>query len=208
RNNLRNLMERTIRDMMDSASNEEMTGKVYVVFESIADLQWISAGDGDSKRWMKHWRLVIQLGFDWFTLEYFQDSVFSLQGLVVVGPFDPEATNAPTKYHVGDLKVNMEELSRWIQQEFDSKEEYNVITNNCQDFVHNFLAEFEDSGRLLRSGYLARPTNRHQYVAESGEKLRQLAFDGFTHWRLTTYGRLIGVATHGIKSASESNIKP
>ncbi|KAG0063020.1 hypothetical protein BGZ90_002859, partial [Linnemannia elongata] len=119
-------MKKTIQGMVDNASKDETNGKVYIVYENIAGLQWMSPGDGEFMREIKHWRLVIQHGFDWFTLEYLQDSVFALQSLVVVAPFDPAAMNAPTKYHVGDLKgLSSERLLKWIQVEFNSKEEYN-----------------------------------------------------------------------------------
>ncbi|KAF9543182.1 hypothetical protein EC957_001244 [Mortierella hygrophila] len=208
RDDLRTKMRKAIQNMMNNASNDKMNGKVYIVYEIIPDLRWISIGEGESGRGLKHWRLVIQLGFDWLTLEYVQDSVFTFHGLVVVGPFDPEATSAAKLYHVGDLKgLNTEELFKWIQDEFYSKEEYNVFTNNCQHFVHNFVAEFEDSGRLSRTGHLEAPTNRRQLITERGRKMRRYAFDKFTYLHMKAFGHLVGAASRTIKSASESDHK-
>ena len=108
-------MEKNIQNMVGHASNDKTNGKVHIVYEHIPDLWWISQGDSESKRMFKHSRLAIQLGLDWFTLEYFHDSVFAFQDLVMVGPFDPEATSTPTLCRVGDLKgLSTEELFKWI----------------------------------------------------------------------------------------------
>lgn len=198
-------MGKTIQDMMDNATSDKTNGKVHIMYENVADLQWISQGDDDSMRGIKHWRLVIQLGFDYFTLEYLQDSVFTFQGLVVVGRFNPKATNNPRLYHVADLKeLDSKELFIWIQEEFSSKDQYNVITNNCHDFVHGFLAHFENSGRLSRTGHLAASTNRQQVGTGSDQKTKS---DCYNNLHLKAIGDLIVVTSTKLKSAPEPDSK-
>lgn len=198
-------MGKTIQDLVDNATSEKTNGKVHIAYENIADLRWISQGDDDSLRGIKHWRLVIQLGFDAFTLEYLQDSVFTFQGLVMVGPFNPDATNNPRLYHVGDLReLDSKELFGWIQKEFSSKEQYNVITNNCHDFVHSFLAKFEESGHLSRTGHLEASVNRQQLGTGKDQKIRS---DCYTNVHLKAIGELIVVASTSFKPATEPNPK-
>jgi hypothetical protein len=172
-------MDKTIQGMLDHASNHKMDGKVHVMYENVRNVQSLFGdGDGESWRHIKHWRLVIQLGFDCFTLEYFQGTVFTLQGIVVVGPFDLEAEHRETLYHVGDLKgLSTVQLYTWIQDEFHSKESYNVAWNNCQHFVHNFLTEFEDTGHLTRTSHLSRAFFRREVVWEGGKKIKRYAAD-------------------------------
>ncbi|KAK5809642.1 hypothetical protein F5H01DRAFT_47010 [Linnemannia elongata] len=208
RNIQRIQMRKTIQGMVDNASKDETNGKVYIVYENIAGLQWMSPGDGEFMREIKHWRLVIQHGFDWFTLEYLQDSVFALQSLVVVAPFDPAAMNAPTKYHVGDLKgLSSEKLLNWIQEEFNSKEEYNVLTNNCHDFVHNFLATFEEFGQLFRTGHLQASPNRRLLVTDGDKKITRHVSDCFNNPQLKTIGNMIVGASRSFNPGSESDAK-
>lgn len=174
----------TIRNMADNASNDKIDGKVFIMYERIRLLQSLPSdgdGDGDSNRWIEHRRLIIQLGFNCSTIEYFHDSVFTLQGLVVVGPFDLEATGSGTLYHAGDLMgMSTKVFYKWIQDEFRNKELYNVLTNNCQHFVCYFFSKFEELGYLTRTGHLKVCWLRAQVVTEGGRKIRKYTTDWLT----------------------------
>lgn len=191
-------MEKAIQGMVDNASKDEMDGKVFIVYKSVGDFDWLfGSGDGESWREFKHWRLVIQLGFDCFTLEYLENSIVSHEGVVVVGAFDLQAPNSLTLYHLGDLKaLSTEVLYNWIKEESRSRKPYNVIVNNCHQFVHRFLADF------VRPGYLTR-TN-HMEVSTVWRGVLQL---GPTYRQLLTFGEAIGTVNLIFKSTSTSSQK-
>lgn len=192
--------------MVDNSSDDRMDGKVYVVYERIGALQWLLPGEsaGEDMRWCKHWRLVIQLGFDWFTLEFVENSLLSLQGVVMAGSFDPEAASDAILYHVGDLKeMSTMVLYRWIKDEFRSKVPYNVLVNNCQHFVLRFLSEFEGAGYFTKTGHLEVPKNRLQWPSLEGGNVVSSYMPGWeTLLDLQAAGLVIGTMNHLFKSNS------
>ncbi|KAF9145831.1 hypothetical protein BGX30_006603 [Mortierella sp. GBA39] len=157
-------MAKRIQDMVDDSTDDKMDGKVSIVYERLGDLQWLPGkGDGEFLRRIKHWRLIIQLGFDAFTLEFLENSIVSYQGVLLVSPYDQGASNNATPYTVGYLKgLSTEELYKWIKDQSKIWKEYNLLTNNCQHFVHAFLAHFEDQGYLIRTSHLAAVNLKHE----------------------------------------------
>ncbi|KAG0288694.1 hypothetical protein BGZ97_006692, partial [Linnemannia gamsii] len=128
-----------IEDMIDMSTDDPVEGKVYIVYERLGDLQWLPGkGYGESWRLSKHWLLVIQLGFDWFTLEFQEDSG---EGIVIVGAFDPANMHGPGRkiYALGKLTMSSEEMFSWIQKQFHEWTYYNLRKRNCQHFVRAFL---------------------------------------------------------------------
>ncbi|KAK3810387.1 MAG: hypothetical protein J3Q66DRAFT_373407 [Benniella sp.] len=164
---LRATMNELIEELISTSTNDPVGGKIYIMYERLGDLQWLPGkGDGKFLRSIKHWRLVIQLGFDCITLEFLENSLISHQGVVLVGAFDPskidtrgrggdlgsdgQQQSAITLYHIGDLaELSSEVLFKWIQKQFLSRTEYNILKNNCQHFVYDFLAHFEKEGYLV-----------------------------------------------------------
>ncbi|KAF9903162.1 hypothetical protein EC991_004108 [Linnemannia zychae] len=163
---LREVMDKRIKELVSNSTDDPVSGKVYIMYERLGDFQWLPGkGDGKFLRSIKHWRLVIQLGFDCITLEFLENSLISHQGVVLVSAFDPSRIDTRSRedlgsegqqqsevslYHIGDLTgLSSEVLFKWIQNEFQSWKEYNVIKNNCQHFVHAFLAYFDEKGYLV-----------------------------------------------------------
>lgn len=161
---LRAAMAKCIQDMVDDSTDNKMDGKVSVVYEHLDDLKWLPVkGNGEFLRRIKHWRLIIQLGSNAFTLEFIENSIVSSQGVLLVGPYSQGASNNATPYPVGYLQgLSTEVLSKWIQEQSEIWKEYNTLTNNCQHFVHEFLAHFEEAGYLARTGHLAAVSKRHK----------------------------------------------
>ncbi|KAG0064820.1 hypothetical protein BGZ89_008819 [Linnemannia elongata] len=139
--------------MVDDSTDYKMDGKVSVVYEHLDDLKWLPVkGNGEFLRRIKHWRLIIQLGSNAFTLEFIENGIVSSQGVLLVGPYSQGASNNATPYLVGYLQgLSTEVLSKWIQEQSEIWKEYNTLTNNCQHFVHEFLAHFEEAGYLART---------------------------------------------------------
>ncbi|KAK3815539.1 MAG: hypothetical protein J3R72DRAFT_461613 [Linnemannia gamsii] len=161
---LRATMDELIEELISTSTDDPVEGKIYIMYERLGDFQWLPGkGDGKFLRRIKHWRLVIQLGFDCITLEFLENSLVSRQGVVLVGAYDPskihrgvrgdlgpDGQQQPTLYHIGDLAgLSSEVLFKWIQEQFRLKTEYNVLQDNCQDFVYDFLAHFEKEGYLV-----------------------------------------------------------
>ncbi|KAF9543181.1 hypothetical protein EC957_001243 [Mortierella hygrophila] len=148
--------------MVDNSTAEKMDGKVSIVYERLGDLQWLPGkGDRELLRRIKHWRLTIQLGFDAFTLKFLENSIVSHQGILIVGTYDQVESRNATAYLVGDLKgLSTEVLYKWIQEQSKIWKVYNMLTNNCQPFVHVFLADFETC--LFTTGNLAAVYQKHE----------------------------------------------
>ncbi|KAF9145828.1 hypothetical protein BGX30_006600 [Mortierella sp. GBA39] len=161
---LRAAMAKRIQDMVDDSTDDKMDGKVSIVYERLGDLQWLPGkGDGEFLRRIKHWRLIIQLGFDAFTLEFLENSIVSHQGVLIVGTYDQVESRNATAYPVGNLKgLSTEELYKWIQEQSGIWKEYNLLKNNCQHFVHAFLAHFENLGYLTRTDHLEAVRQKRQ----------------------------------------------
>ncbi|KAF9147541.1 hypothetical protein BG015_010790 [Linnemannia schmuckeri] len=154
---LRPAMKQMIHDMVEMSTTDQVEGKVYIVYERVGDLQWLPGkGDGESFRQIKHWRLVVQLGFDCFTLEFLENSLVSQQGIVMVGAFDAGDFHqkGTTRYPLGDLsEMSSYVMFKWIQDEFSKWTTYNLRKRNCQHFVRHFLAFVEESGYLINPTY-------------------------------------------------------
>ncbi|KAF9546432.1 hypothetical protein EC957_009781 [Mortierella hygrophila] len=164
-------MDEVIKELISTSTDNPVDGKIYIMYERLGDFQWLPGkGDGKFLRRFKHWCLVIQLGFDCITLEFFENSQISRQGVVMVGAFDPSRIDTRVRggdlgpddqqqpamafYHIGDLAgLSSEVLFRWIQEQFRSRTEYNVLQNNCQHFVYDFLAHFEKEYIVNRTSH-------------------------------------------------------
>jgi hypothetical protein len=151
---LRPTIKQRIEDMIDMSTDDPVEGKVYIVYERLGDLKWLPGkGDGESWRGIKHWRLVIQLGFDWFTLEFLENSLISRQGIVIVNAFDPANIHRPGAkvYALGKLTMSSEEMFSWIQKKFHEWTYYNLRKRNCQHFVRTFF-------QFVQGKYLSQET--------------------------------------------------
>ncbi|KAF9543178.1 hypothetical protein EC957_001240 [Mortierella hygrophila] len=176
-------MAKRIQDMVDNSTAEKMDGKVSIVYERLGDLQWLPGkGDGEFLRRIKHWRLVIQLGFDAFTLEFLENSIVSHQGVLIVGTYDQVESRNATAYLVGDLKgLSTEVLYKWIQEESEIWKDYNLRKKNCQHFVQKFLADFETY--LSRTDHLEavqqnQDQRRKQWLSLKGGKRMRARLGG------------------------------
>ncbi|KAG0055713.1 hypothetical protein BGZ90_005692, partial [Linnemannia elongata] len=173
---LRVSMAKRIQDLVDDATDDRMNGKVSVVYERLGDFQWLPGkGDGEFLRWIKHWRLIIQLGFDTFTLEFLENSIVSHQRVLLVSPYDQGASNNATPYLMGYLKgLSTEVLCKWVQEQSEIWKEYNTLTNNCQHFVHEFLARFEEAGYFTRTVHLAAVSKKHKRPSPRQQEQEEL----------------------------------
>ncbi|KAG0200101.1 hypothetical protein BGX33_011226 [Mortierella sp. NVP41] len=159
-NTLRATMGKRIEALVATSTGDTLEGKIYIMYERLNDLQRLLPGkdDGERFRKIKHWRLVIQIGFDCFTLEFLENSIVSQQGVVMVGPYNQESSQR-TLYPIGDLRISTEVLFNWTQEQFNEWTVYNLFQKNCQHFVHHFLAFVEKEGYLTnRTDHLAVPS--------------------------------------------------
>ncbi|KAF9090323.1 hypothetical protein BGX29_011538 [Mortierella sp. GBA35] len=74
---LRATMGKRIEALVATSTGDTLEGKIYIMYERLNDLQRLLPGkdDGERFRKIKHWRLVIQIGFDCFTLEFLENSI-------------------------------------------------------------------------------------------------------------------------------------
>ncbi|KAF9901147.1 hypothetical protein EC991_006462 [Linnemannia zychae] len=127
--NIRRDMETSIRALIDSSSTDIIQGKLYIIYERLSDFRWLPGnGDGESGSAFKHWKLLIVIGFDSFTLEFMENSLISRQGLVMVSPFDLSTSRA-TAYYLADITIDTETLYKRIQAFFGGWTVYNTPTH-------------------------------------------------------------------------------
>ncbi|KAF9901144.1 hypothetical protein EC991_006459 [Linnemannia zychae] len=140
----RKIMEKSIMALVDTATDDIVTGRVYVIYETLAGFKWLFGDrDGESYREIKHWKLVIEIGFDSFILEFLENSLISKEGLIKVRKYNP-TTDLQTKYYLGNITVSTLELYIHILELFFSWRDYDVAFCNCQHFVQRFLNHYQN----------------------------------------------------------------
>ncbi|KAF9131034.1 hypothetical protein BGW39_002345 [Mortierella sp. 14UC] len=146
--NIRENMKNSIEALVESSSADVVQGKFYIIYERLSDFKWLPGnGDGESGRAFKHWKLLIRIGFDSFTVEFLENSLISRQGLVIVSPFD-SSTNPATTYYLADISIDTETLYKRILAFFNAWTVYSIKCGNCQHFVQHFLLHYQSEGHL------------------------------------------------------------
>ncbi|KAF9090610.1 hypothetical protein BGX29_011369 [Mortierella sp. GBA35] len=167
-------MKERINESASTASDEILEGTLSIVYERIQDLRWLpGTGNDDTLKDLKHWKLVIRLGIDCFTLEFLENSIVSTEGLVTVGDYRPGCYDS-NEYPLADLRMSTATLFKWITYQFKIWSFYNVATRNCHHFVQEFLrfAVAEDfvfnvtpMMREISDGYLDMTAPRTKFLA-------------------------------------------
>ncbi|KAG0273818.1 hypothetical protein BGZ95_010362 [Linnemannia exigua] len=142
----RQQMEKSIMSLIGRATNDVIQGKIYVMYVRLADLSWLPGKSyGEMFRGAKHWKLVFEIGFDKFTVEFLEDSLISRQGMVRVEPYNPE-TDPATKYLLGAITISSFWLYSDILELFSAWKQYSLVGRNCQHFVKDLVHRYDKAG--------------------------------------------------------------
>ncbi|KAK3831999.1 MAG: hypothetical protein J3R72DRAFT_238538 [Linnemannia gamsii] len=135
-------MDGSIQALIKSSSTDVVKGKLYVIYERLSNFKWLPGnGDGKAGRAFKHWRLLIEIGFDSFTLEFLENSLISRQGVVILSPFS-RSTDSATTYFLCNISIDTNTLYKHIETLFILWTAYSITNNNCQHFVQSFLFRY------------------------------------------------------------------
>ncbi|KAG0372887.1 hypothetical protein BGX24_012452 [Mortierella sp. AD032] len=128
-------MDQTIRILVGGATDDVIQGRLYAMYERLYDLRWLPGNSyGEFARGAKHWKLVFEIGYDSFTVEFLEDSLISRYGMVKVAPYSPH-TEPATKYLLGTITTSTLWLYSDILELFSAWKEYSLVSHNCQHFV-------------------------------------------------------------------------
>ncbi|KAF9090609.1 hypothetical protein BGX29_011368 [Mortierella sp. GBA35] len=154
-------MREVINNSARTASSDVLEGKLSIVYVRLQNLRWLP-GTGNDKvmKEFKHWKMVIRIGLDCFTLEFVENSLVSWEGLLTVGDYNPDCYESK-EYPLADLNVSTEVLWSWIKEQFEEWRAYNVAGRNCHSFVRHFL------GFLRSNGHVANQTDEMWEIVDA-----------------------------------------
>ncbi|KAF9147542.1 hypothetical protein BG015_010791 [Linnemannia schmuckeri] len=136
---LREASQRRLQALLDNSSDCEVRGTISIIYEQLTHLTWVPGyRDNNTSPKSKHWKLVIQLGFDKFVLEFLENNQESHEGLVLVSPYTPSMKKYNT-YLLGNIVINMLTFYRDISFMLTNCTAYSITNCNCQHFVQGFL---------------------------------------------------------------------
>ncbi|KAG0372886.1 hypothetical protein BGX24_012451 [Mortierella sp. AD032] len=139
---LRATMLLRIGELIESSTKDTVEAQFSVIYERLSDFKWFPGkGDGKANRSFKHWKILIEIGFDSFTVEFLENSLISQQGVVKIMPYHSQANKA-TSYPLGSMIVSTHRLYWEILEMYFSWKDYSLTHHNCQHFVKNFLDRF------------------------------------------------------------------
>ncbi|KAG0273819.1 hypothetical protein BGZ95_010363 [Linnemannia exigua] len=139
---LRATMLFRIAELIESSTKDTAEAQFSVIYGRLREFKMLPGrGDTKSNRGFKHWKVLIEIGFDKFTVEFLENSLISQQGVVKILPYDPQ-TEEETSYALGSMTISTHRLYREILEMYFSWKDYSLTDRNCQHFVKNFLERF------------------------------------------------------------------
>ncbi|KAF9131033.1 hypothetical protein BGW39_002344 [Mortierella sp. 14UC] len=175
----RDNMEKNIRSLIDISTDDVVKGQLYVIYETLAGFRWLFGNhDGEKNRVIKHWKLVIEIGFDSFILEFLENSLTSRHGLIKVRKYNPQF-DPEKKYFLGNINISTQELYTHILELFFNWREYNVAFCNCQHFVQRFVNHYQNKGCMSNQTPHFWLICRENFVTFVRGRILALAFHSF-----------------------------
>ncbi|KAF9901146.1 hypothetical protein EC991_006461 [Linnemannia zychae] len=128
--------------LIESSTKNTLEVKFFVIYEQLKDLKLLPGkGNGKVNRDFKHWKILMEIGFDNLTVEFLENKSNNGQGVVKIEKYTSQSGN-DLREKLGSIIISTHRLYWEILAMHFSWNEYSVVDRNCQHFVKGFLERF------------------------------------------------------------------